>query len=211
MALQRKTFSIEEAIRWGWDTFQPNFGFFLIIVAVIGVVNIVPGELARYLDDIAPFWSVAFDFAGWVLGIVVSLGLINVTLKFVDKKKYQFSDLFMVYPLFFRYLFAMVIYGFVVFVGFLLLIVPGFIWLVKYSLFGYLIVDRGMGPLEALSASGKVTQGAKMDLFLFGIVFFFLNLFGGLALGVGLFVTVPVTALAAARVYRRLLTETEEI
>jgi len=209
--MEKKTFSIEEALRFGWDTFQANTVFFLILVAIIGIANVVPGQLADYIREFTPFWATFLDFAGWVLGIFVSIGLIKVSFKFVDKEKPKFSDLFLIYPLFFRYLFSSIVYGFVVFMGFLLLLVPGFIWLIKYSLFSYLIVDRGMGPLEALSASGKVTQGARFNLFLFGILFVFLNFLGGLAFLIGLFVTIPVTSLAAAWIYRKLISQTEGI
>jgi uncharacterized membrane protein len=85
------------------------------------------------------------------------------------------------------------------------LIVPGIIWAIKYFPMLYLVVDKGKGPAEAFSESATLTQGVKGQLFLLGILFFFINLLGFTALFVGLLVTVPMTMLASAYIYRHLL------
>jgi tetratricopeptide (TPR) repeat protein len=78
------------------------------------------------------------------------------------------------------------------------------IWAIKYQYFGYLIVDRGLGPVEAIRESARVTDGTKADLFLFGLLIVGINLLGMLALMIGLFVTLPLSLIAYAHVYRRL-------
>jgi len=87
---------------------------------------------------------------------------------------------------------------------FLVLLPLTVIWAIKYQFFGYLIVDRGLGPVEAIRKSAGVTDGAKVDLFLFGLLIAGINLLGMLALVVGLFVTLPLSLIAYAHVYRRL-------
>jgi len=202
----QKTFSIAEALNFGWNTLKANLGFFAGLFVIIGVINLGPSLLGSSLDQDTAFLLLAFalSLAGWVLGVIISLGLIKVTLAFVDGKKPDFADLFRAYPLFFRYLLASIVYGLIVFFGFLLFIVPGVIWLVKYRFYLYFLVDQGAGPMEALSKSAKITQGMLLRLFWFGILLIILNFFGVLALGVGLAITVPVSALADAFVYRKL-------
>jgi len=51
-----------------------------------------------------------------------------------------------------------IIQGITVFVGFLLLIVPGLILVRSYFLSEYFLVDQKLGPLAALSASSKATK-----------------------------------------------------
>ena len=65
--------------------------------------------------------------------------------------------------------------------------------------------------VSALKRSSAITRGVKWDLFIFGIMFFGLNILGVLCLLVGLFVSIPVSALAVAFVYRKLLSQTEVI
>ena len=49
-----------------------------------------------------------------------------------------------------------------------------------------------------------MTDGAKVDLFLFGLLIIGINFLGMLALMIGLFVTVPLSLIAYAHEYRRL-------
>jgi tetratricopeptide (TPR) repeat protein len=86
---------------------------------------------------------------------------------------------------------------------FLILLPLTVIWAIKYQFFGYLVVDRGLGPVEAIRKSADVTDGAKVDLFLFCLLIVGINLLGMLALMVGLFVTLPLSVIAYAHVYRR--------
>jgi uncharacterized membrane protein len=65
-----------------------------------------------------------------------------------------------------------------------------------------MIVEQGAKPIEALRKSWQITKGARLKLFLFGIVLSLVNIAGFLALIVGIFVSIPVTLLAHAYVYR---------
>ena len=94
--------------------------------------------------------------------------------------------------------------------GIILLIIPGIIWSVKYSFVGYFIVDKGLGPIEALKESSLITNGAKQDLFLFWSLISVVNFLGVLAFFIGLFVTIPITVVAIGFVYRKLLNKTED-
>ena len=132
------------------------------------------------------------------------MGLIKITLKLLDKKETEINDLFSCSKYFINFVASGILYGLIILGGFILLIVPGIIWSIKYKFFGYFIIDKGMGPVEALKASANITQGAKWDLFLFGILLALINLLGALALLVGLFVTIPTTLIATTYVYRKL-------
>ena len=60
----------------------------------------------------------------------------------------------------------------------------------KYQFYGYLIVDRGLGPIEALQQSGRLTEGVLKNLLIFWVEI-------GLAIGVALamvsiFIEIPV-------------------
>ncbi len=105
---------------------------------------------------------------------------------------------------FFRYLWGILLQGLIGAVGFILLVVPGLIWTYKYMFTGFLIVDKGLRPVEALRQSGVLTQGAKMDLCVFSLLLGAINVLGALALLVGLLWTIPTSIVATAYVYRRL-------
>jgi uncharacterized membrane protein len=68
----------------------------------------------------------------------------------------------------------------------------------------YIVIDRGLGPIEAMKESWRVTKGHKWQLFLLFLALIGLNILGAIALIVGLLVTIPITMLAAAHAYRTL-------
>ena len=68
----------------------------------------------------------------------------------------------------------------------------------------YLVIDRGLGPIEAMKESWRVTKGHKWQLFFLFLALIGLNILGAIALIIGLLVTVPISMLAAAHAYRTL-------
>jgi uncharacterized membrane protein len=91
--------------------------------------------------------------------------------------------------------------------------VPGIYLALKYQFYNYLIRDQGKGLVEAIRISGVLTEGVMWNLVLFWLMLAGINILGMLAginilgmlaLGIGLTITVPLSWLATAYVYRRL-------
>jgi len=209
MKLQK--FSKSEAIRFGWTTTKNNLGFFIGLLIVIGLFYFVSDFIIELIKDEALILSSIMSIVFWVLDMVIQMGLIRISLRFCDNEKGEFADLFSCFPLFFKYLFGSILYGLIVVGGMILLIIPGIIWGIKFQFFSCFIVDKGVGPIEALKRSSAITKGAKWDLFLFNLLLVLINLLGAICLLIGLFVTIPTTMVAWAFVYRRLLAQTEII
>lgn len=91
------------------------------------------------------------------------------------------------------------------------MIVPGIILGIKFWFFDYFIMDKKVGPIEALKRSAELTSGVKWKLFLFFLALTGINILGALLLLIGLFLTIPTTMMAAAFVYRKLLAQTESL
>ena len=201
-------FIISEAVQFGWNTTKSNIGFFIGIVIVAGLIQYIPDTVAAIIEVDTSFQSLIIRIASYVLSAIIVMGLIKICLRFCDGEKGEFSDLFSCYPLFFKYMVGSILYGFIVVVGLILLIIPGIIWAIEFYFFDYLIVDKGLGPIDALEKSSEITRGVKWDLFIFDILVGIINLLGLLCLLVGLFVTIPVTMVATAFVYRKLVPKT---
>lgn len=207
--MAEKKFSIGEAIGFGWNTALKNIVFFIGLLIIVFLVNFIPGYLAKAAKPGAPFLALIIGIVGWVLQMIVSLGLIKVALRFCDNEKPNYTDLFNYYPLFFNYLIASTLYGLAVLGGLILLIVPGIIWAIQFSFFPYFIVEKGATPGEALKKSSALTKGVKWGLFLFYILIVLFNILGFVVFVVGLLVTIPVSLLAQALVYRKLLAQSQ--
>ena len=202
-----QSFSKKEAISYGWKATKANFKFFVLLMLSLFAVNVLPGMLR---DNITPDKNslIAFliSIISWILQLIVGLGLIKIALEIQDHKKTHYSDLFSQSHMVINYFLASFLYGLIVIAGLILLIVPGIIWGIKYQYFSYFIVDKEMGPIEALKASSKITKGSIWNIFLLRILLILINIGGAILLGIGLLATVPIGMMAEVHVFRKLST-----
>jgi len=200
-----QTFDVGDAIRFGWETTKANLNL-VIVLAFVGLVATgLPSAIAEWVVRGSPGLAMLFQLIGGIVSLVVGIGATRISLRLHDGGSATVGDLFAVDgPLLWRYFLASLLYGVVVTVGLVLLIIPGIIFSVRYIFYGYAVVDRNARPGEALSQSAAATKGVWGDLSLFGLAIILLNILGALLLGVGLLVTIPISAIATAWVYRRL-------
>lgn len=203
------TFIPGEAIKFGWEKMKKHFWFFVGLLALTCLIQIVPSGIANIFKERMFALYLLIILAAWVIQIIVKMGLIKITLDVIDKDETNLNTLFSCTQLLGKFILGSIVYGLIVAAGFILLIIPGIIWAIKYQFFAYLIIDKNMAPMEAIRKSGEMTAGNKGKLFWLGILFFLINLVGALCLFLGLFATIPTTMMAMAYVYRQLLGESD--
>ncbi len=192
-------FSIGEAIKFGWDKVKSN----IILFAGIIIISILINAVTK--NDEQPLILIF----GLFLNQLISLGFVNSSLKITDNFKIKFDDFFSCYPLFLKYLIGSILYILMVYVGLILLIVPGIILAIRFQFYAYFIIDKEIGPIDALKKSFSLTNGALWQLLIFDLLLVCINIIGLLALILGLFVTIPLTSIANAFVYRKLMNQTK--
>lgn len=200
-------FSKKEAIKFGFKVAKANITFFLAIGVIWAAFTIISQSIQSSLNGERQFLaSFLFSIIMWIINSIISMGVIFITLKFVDNKKPKIKELFYTKNLF-NYIIASIVRTVIIFIGFILLIVPGIIFSIKLQYSEYLIVDKGKDAVDSLKGSWEMTKGVKWNLFLFGILLGLINILGFLALLVGLLVTVPLSMVANAYIYRKLLSQ----
>jgi hypothetical protein len=80
---------------------------------------------------------------------------------------------------------------------------------VRYSFFGYFIIDKNYGPIRALVESYRITKGSVWNLFILYLLFTLIYLGGVLLFLIGLYVSIPIIVLSQTFVYRRLSVQVE--
>jgi uncharacterized membrane protein len=207
--MEKKNFSNKEAIKYGWSIMKDNLWYFVGILIVAWLVTGIPGTLADHFQkhDMGALASL-FHLITIVLRVIISIGMIKIALKFLAGEKPEFGELFRFQGNFWRMLGGSILYGLIVIAGFILLIVPGIYWTIKFQWFGYCIVDQKLGPINALKKSAAMTQTVKWQLLGFSLVLAGINILGFLCLFVGLFATIPTTLMAYVFVYKKLMDQT---
>ncbi|MGD9502193.1 MAG: DUF975 family protein [Methyloceanibacter sp.] len=219
-------FSATSAVRFGWETFKKRPWFFVGAFLLIVIAQLVVEGLSRAID--APFGGPESDGAflgslvSLALSTLISMGITAFGLAAHDHPEtVEFSALWHPRP-FWKYLgltilFTLMIIG-VALLGIALVaaigvesgvaiavpiaVILGVILSLMFFFSGFLVIDRGLGPIEALKESHRITDGYKWDLFWLSLLLMLINVAGLVALVVGLFVSAPVSLLALTHAYR---------
>ncbi|HVU75724.1 MAG TPA: glycerophosphoryl diester phosphodiesterase membrane domain-containing protein [Candidatus Paceibacterota bacterium] len=208
------TLAPSQFIRFGWEAFKkrPWFlaGITIVIMVISGIASNLGGNM-EHAQGAALVVSLVALFVGIVAQIFIKMGSINFALKANDDVvAVRVSDLWAP-EMFWQYLLASIVVGIMVVVGFILLIVPGIYLALRFLFVQYLIVDRKMGMSDALKESSRMTEGKKWRLLGFLLLVILLNIVGAILLFVGLLVTIPVTMIATAHLYRSLEHSANEV
>jgi uncharacterized membrane protein len=90
--------------------------------------------------------------------------MVFINVQLVDGKKATFNDLFSQTSVLIKGVLAALLYGVIVLLGIICFIIPG-IWLaIRLQFYKYLVVDKKMGPIEALKGSWNMTKGNVWNL-----------------------------------------------
>ena len=123
----------------------------------------------------------------------------------VSGQPLEFADFFKGFNYFLPLFLAALAGGFFVGIGFVLFIIPAVYLAVSYMFTTFLIIDYRMEFWQALETSRKIITKNWFAFFGFSFALFVINILGFLALGVGLLVTIPVTACATAIAYKEII------
>lgn len=191
--------SIKEVFGKSWELTKKHLWFLLVLFLVTAIVQGVTGE--------------AEGLTGFVLnllaGACVLVAWTRVTLDITFGKEPTVDAISKEFDHFLTYLATFFVFQIALLVGFVLLIIPGVYVLVTYNWFPYLIAEKHNGVEEAFKQSALLADGARWQILKFFFALLGLNILGLLALVIGLFVTIPMSMIASAIVYRALVARRE--
>lgn len=152
-----------------WEAVQLNIiEFFVIFLAptaglfLLGLIIsvLIPSD-ARALGLIILF----------VVGVLIYIGvvgpaLVHAQLQSARQKKVSYAEAFERSKKFWaRFIALSIVVGLVIAIGFVLLIVPGVIFLRRYFLAQYAMLDKDLGIRDSMRASSKLSEGRSMAIF----------------------------------------------
>jgi uncharacterized membrane protein len=199
-------FSPGSAIRYGWETFKQRPWFFVGATFIIAILYAVAGGIGSGIDSLfggsAEQPTIAGSIVNYALGALISMGVTAFYLAAHDNPEAaEFSMLWHPQP-FWKFLGTSILVTLAIIVGFVLLIVPGIIAMLFFMFSTLLVIDRGLGPVEAMKESMRITAGYRWPLLGLVCLLLLILLAGALALMVGLLIAMPVTTVAFVHAYR---------
>lgn len=207
--MKEKFFSIKDVLSRGWESWKQNWFLWIGAVAISFLLGSV-GNLSGFFKK-SDITETIFQILGILLSAYATLGIINLALRTAKGLKVTLSDYFDTWPYYVRFLLGQILYFTAVSLGLVLFIVPGIILGLMFYLFPYFIIEKNLGVIDSFKASSRAVYGTKWHLFLFSAIGILLNILGLLCLVIGLFISIPVVAIAQAVIYKILSSRLEEI
>ncbi len=195
------TFSTGSSLRFGWETFKKRPWFFIGVTFLVMLISVIVKPAAGQQGSAA--WDV-WHVVSFVLLILLDMGSTALMLHaHDDAASAKVSDLWHPHP-FLNYLGAVILSAIAIVAGLFLFVVPGIFFILMWMFVKYSVIDKNLGPIEAMQYSARIGGGKRWELLLFLFAVILLNVCGAILLLVGLLVTIPVTALAMTHAYRTL-------
>ncbi len=202
-----------EVVSAAWAKFGPNWATLVFSMFLAGLIGGIPRALPAGLvasgamdihSDEYQITNGVCALIGFIVQMLFQPGLIKIWLTAGRGGTPQFGDLFSAmgrFPAMLATMFLMII---AIYIGFIFLIVPGVILALGLGLAQYFVVDKNLGPIDAMKASWEATNGHKSKIFLLGLISVGILIIGCVACYIGMFVALPLVSLAYAIVYLRL-------
>jgi len=188
-----------EAFSFGLSAFKKNWGPFVTIAIFVVLFEI----LGFVLHKKNPFFGIS-DVVTLVGGAIAELGFTTLSLKVIDGKRVNFSDIFTNRKLLIPFSLVFISYSLLIRIGFMLFVIPGIILGARLFSAPYLVVDKNLSYKEAFKTSWKLTRGKTIKLILFQLSILAVIILGLLTLGVGILISIPVIEIASVYVYKKL-------
>ena len=182
--------------------FKLNIAAAIYSLIVIAMALLVGGLGA--LTDNSIFIAIVGELIYAWITLPVAMGLFAISLDRVAGGEVSNDRLFLFFPQATRLLVTTVLMTLLIFVGYVLLIIPGLYLSVAYLFVLPLLVQRELGMLDALEVSRKAITHRWFTVLGILLVLALINVIGAIPLGIGLIWSIPWTMLAMGVMYQRI-------
>ena len=182
--------------------FKLNIAAAIYSLIVIAMALLVGGLGA--LTDNSIFIAIVGELIYAWITLPVAMGLFAISLDRVAGGEVSNDRLFLFFPQATRLLVTTILMTLLIFVGYVLLVIPGLYLSVAYLFVLPLLVQRELGMLDALEVSRKAITHRWFTVLGVLLVLALINVIGAIPLGIGLIWTIPWTMLAMGVMYQRI-------
>jgi hypothetical protein len=180
----------DKYLRCGWELFKLYPGGFVAFALLFFIIQ----GILSYLPRIGGLISLA-------IAAPLGAGFYVVSAKLMQRRTPEFQDFFTGFQFFLPLLLLSVVSAVLIVLGFILLILPGIFLMVCYLFASMIVVDQRLDFWPAMELSRRTVQTQWFGFFVFVLLLILINLGGAALLGIGLLLSLPVSACAVAAAY----------
>jgi len=199
--LLKEAFARTYGVKWN---FMGAILIYVIIALIAGAILevIFPADATEYNKQISSFLTVPFT-------LPIMIGITMLGVKQAREESLDIPSVLNYFPYLFPILLSYVAMTIMLFIGFLLLILPGIYLAISYSFTYALIVDKGLGVWEAMELSRKTVTKQWLKFFGLALLAGLMIFVSALPLGVGLIWSIPTIYISYGLLYHHLFDEDE--
>jgi uncharacterized membrane protein len=172
----------------GLKKLSKHFIDFLLIF-IIMIAFGIPTFIVSWVQGWGEPLNFAWAFFGYAYSFFITTpleyGVSYAYLKAARGEKPDVKDLTTVLENYWNIILANLLCGIIIFIGFILFIIPGIYFLCKLAFVRYLVVDEKMDALKAIQESWNMTNGHALTIFLMGLLAIPIFIAGILLFGIG--------------------------
>ena len=167
--MNQTKFAFQEALHSSFDAVFANWRFFLPLMIVLAIISFI----MYFAVSLTIGSNSLSQIATIIINSAIAFALFKISFNFLDRHQFDRKDLFGPGELLLKYIGASLLFWIMVYLGLMLLVVPGIYVLLTYGFYGLVMVDKKLGPIDALKRSAEITKGSKRSLFVLGLKFYF--------------------------------------
>ncbi|MBI3576475.1 hypothetical protein HY086_00325 [Candidatus Gottesmanbacteria bacterium] len=199
--------SVRDTMFAAWRLFRIHWKLLVVVSLINLLLGLIYPAIKPILSGKDLVSQIGNAFAALVLYLLQALtymGMLTISIKLANGQTATVSMVFGEYRKLIQYILLLFLLVACTLPAFLLLIIPGIYVGIRLQFAMYALVDKGSGPMAAVKESWAITKSSVKKLFMLDLIVASLSLLGALTFGVGMLVTIPLSLLALATVYRTL-------
>ncbi|MFY0651310.1 MAG: hypothetical protein JXQ96_04720 [Cyclobacteriaceae bacterium] len=176
----------------GWQKMKENFLVFFLMVLLAGVLEIPMGAIDDIVEENSFSIGIAFlqvfGFAYWLFLLpVFQYGIDLIFLRGIRNENPEVKDVTIGFNNYVNIVLANLLKFGLVAIALVALIIPGIVVACRLAFVSYLVMDKGLNPIEAVEQSWKMTSGRGWHIFGLYLAAIFICIGGLLLFIVGIF------------------------
>ena len=178
-----------------------DFLLIFIVMIAFGIPTYIISWVQGYGEPINFIWMLFGYVYGFLVTGPLEYGVSFAYLKAARGEKPEVKDLAKILENYWNIVIVTILCGIIVFIGFILFIIPGIYFLCKLAFVRYLVVDEKMDALTAIQESWNMTNGHAITIFLMGLLAIPIFVAGILLFGIGVIFSAMWVEAAFASIY----------
>ncbi len=207
-------FSIGDVLSEAWEKVKGSkwafqLGFFYYFLVVIGIViglSIVVGGVVAVSENASAviFMEIAIQLGVNLVAMPMVMGTVMMGVKRSVDAPISGAMVFNYFSKMLPLFVTMILIYLIVFIGFMLFVLPGIYLLIAYYMAMPLVVEKGMSPWQAMETSRKAITHRWFSVFAMLLLLFVILIISSIPLGLGLIWTLPLAMIAYGIMYRNM-------